>query len=310
MSANKTIGLTLDETILAGEKASTGLAEYENIIGILHFTKSVVDLSVSTLISKRDLATAEREARKNAFAEVRTAAAAAEAFIAKMIDRCRGFFGRSYNSSYEQLGLRSLSLPNTQPYRLNVISSMATFLAGHSAVADPTQGITAAIATGVHEAYRDALTNVQNLKSTCRTAKAARDAALRDTQEVLRGLINELASKISPTDPRWRAFGFNCPGDVQVPGQVQNLRVLPSLPGTQPLEWDSAPRATRYQVEMQLMAPEAEWTLMTTVAETTATLTGLTPGANVRLRVTAANAAGEGVPSEAVQAQVPMAAAA
>jgi hypothetical protein len=265
---------------------------------------------VSNLISKRDLATAERETRRNAFAEVRTAAAATETFIAKMIDRCRGFFGRSYNSSYEQLGLRSLGLPETQPYRLNVINSMATYLASHTAVADPAQGITAAIATGLFESYRDALTNVDNLKTTCRTTKAARDAALRATQEVLRGLINELASKISSTDPRWRAFGFNCPGDVQVPGQVLNLEVTPGLAGTLLLAWDTAPRAARYLVEMQVMAPGAEWSLMTTVAETAATLTGLTPGANVLLRIVAANDGGVAVPGEPVQAQVPVALAA
>jgi hypothetical protein len=310
MAINKTIGLTLDETILAAEKASRGLAEYENVLGILHFTKSVMDLSVSTLVSKRDQVTEEREARKNGFAELRRGAEAADAFIAKMIDRCRGFLGRSYNSSYAQLGLRSLGLPETHSYRLNVISSMATYLAGHTSVADPTQGITAVIATGAHETYRDALANVENLKTACRTAQAARDAALRGTQGTLRGLINELASKISPTDPRWRAFGFNCPGDTQAPGQVLNLVVSPGVARSLSLIWDTAPRGARYLVEMQLMAPEAEWTLVTTVAETAATLMDLTPGANVRLRVVAANDGGEGVPSEPVQAQVPVALAA
>jgi hypothetical protein len=208
------------------------------------------------------------------------------------------------------LGLRSLGLPETHSYRLNVISSMATFLAGHTPVADPAQGVTAVIATGAHETYRDTLANVAQLQTACRTAQSGRDAAVRGTQEALRGLIHELASKISPTDPRWRAFGFNCPGDTQVPGQVQNLRVTAGLAGTLLLEWDTAPRAARYLVEMRVMAPDAEWTLVTTVAETTATLMDLTPGANVLLRVTAANDGGEAVPSGPVQAQVPVALAA
>jgi hypothetical protein len=76
------------------------------------------------------------------------------------------------------------------------------------------------------------------------------------------------------------------------------------------LNWDASARATRYLVEMQLMAPGAEWTLMTTVAETSVTLTGLTPDANVLLRVVAANDGGEAVPSEPVQAKVPVALAA
>ena len=40
---------------------------------------------------------------------------------------------------------------------MNVVSSMATFLPDDTPVADPTQGITAVIATGAHETYRDAL---------------------------------------------------------------------------------------------------------------------------------------------------------
>jgi len=58
------------------------------------------------------------------------------------------------------------------------------------------------------------------------------------------------------------------------------------------------------------MAPDAEWALVTTVAETTATLMDLTPGANVVLRVVAANDGGEVVPSGPVQAKVPVALAA
>ena len=86
--------------------------------------------------------------------------------------------------------------------------------------------------------------------------------------------------------------------------------VIPQLAGTFLLNWDTAPRAARYKVEMQLLAPGAEWTLMATVAETMVTLTELTPGTTVQLRVTAANDGGEAVPSEVVQAQVPVALAA
>lgn len=84
--------------------------------------------------------------------------------------------------------------------------------------------------------------------------------------------------------------------------------VTPQLAGTLLLGWDAAPRAARYQVELLEAAPEADWALRSTVAELTATLAGLTPGASVQLRVTAANEGGEGVPSE--PAQVPVALAA
>ena len=126
----------------------------------------------------------------------------------------------------------------------------------------------------------------------------------------LRGLIKELSTYITPVDRRWQAFGFNCPGDPQVPDQVLNLIVTAGLPGSFGLTWDVAPRGARYLVEMSDSTPEAEWTLMATVAETSVTLTDLTPGATVQLRVTAANDGGSAVPSEPVSALVPVAVAA
>ena len=129
-------------------------------------------------------------------------------------------------------------------------------------------------------------------------------------QAGMRGLITELSLKLSPTDPRWKAFGLNIPGYPAVPDQVLNLVVTPGVVGSLMLNWDASARMTRCLVEMLDSTPGAEWTLITTVAETSVTLRDLTPGANVLLRVTAANDGGEGVPSEPVQAKVPMAQAA
>ena len=147
--------------------------------------------------------------------------------------------------------------------------------------------------------------NVQAATAEVGEKRVALDAAAEAATLQERGLIKELWTLMSDTDARWRKFGLNPPGWPEVPGRVENLLVAPGVAGSLMLEWPTAPRAARYQVEMQLMAPDAEWTLVTTTGETKVTLTELTPGANVLLRVTAANDGGEGVPSEPVQAQVP-----
>ena len=165
-------------------------------------------------------------------------------------------------------------------------------------------------AQALFDAYADALANVQTCRSDLGEKRAALDAACDEAALQVRGFIKELWSLLPDTDARWRSFGLNPPGWPEVPGQVENLLVAPGVAGSLMLEWPTAPRAARYQVEMQLMAPDAEWTLVTTTGETKVTLTELTPGANVWLRVTAANDGGEGVPSEPVQAQVPVALAA
>ena len=141
--------------------------------------------------------------------------------------------------AYKQLGLNSLRLPQTQSYRLSVIDSTVGYSHGHAAVADPVQGITEVIATGL----RDALTNAASAKSAAKALKDAEQTALRNMRQTLRGLIKELSELISPVDRRWEAFGFNCPGDPQVPDLVENLTVTPGLPGTLMLAWDTAPRA-------------------------------------------------------------------
>jgi hypothetical protein len=147
--------------------------------------------------------------------------------------------------------------------------------------------------------------NVQAATVEVGEKRAALDAAAEAATIQERGLIRELWSLMPDSDPRWQSFGLNPPGWPEVPDRVENLLVTPQLARTLYLKWDTAPRAARYRVEMQLMAPGAEWTLMATVAETMVTLTELTPGANVQLRVVAANDGGEAVPSEVVQTTVP-----
>ena len=220
-------------------------------------------------------------------------------------------FGDSFNSSWQQIGLvDSLAVPITHEGRTTVLHEAASYLKTHPAAALPAQGITETALTELDTAYADALADVQDCESETTEAREDFDSKMQAGQVVLRGLIKELALAMSPTDARWKAFGFNIPGYPAAPEQVLNLIVTPGVARSLMLNWDASVRGARYLVELLDAAPESEWTLMTTVAETSVTLMDLVPGANVQLRVTAANDGGEAVPSEPVQAQVPMAAAA
>ena len=298
--------ITLFQLIIAG------LLSLEVILKIKTHTQVVMQAVLDALIGADTAYRVARDATNSAQDELDRQVEAATAFAEKMIDACKLIFGRKWNSSWQQVGMvgPGLALPKSHTLRLNVLRMTAQYLEGHPAAEIPAQGFTKVAALALAEAYRDAMANLQACRSDAGEKRAALDTASENAANQMRGFIRELWSLLPDTDARWRAFGLNPPGWPEVPGRVENLIVTPGLAGSLYLEWDIAPRAARYKVEMQLMAPEAEWTLMTTVAETSVMLTELTPGANVLLRVTAANDGGEGVPSKAVQAQVPVALAA
>jgi hypothetical protein len=284
----------------------------EIILKIKTHTQVVMQGVLDALNTKDADYRAGRDAQKNAQAELDRVVAQAAEFITNMMAPFSMYFGRKWNPSWQQVGITgpTLAVPATHPTRQNALRLVVVYLTGHPAAEIPSQGLTKVAAQGLFDAYADALANVQTCRSDVGEKRAALDAACDEAALQVRGFIKELWSLLSDTDARWRSFGLNPPGWPEVPGRVENLIVTPQLARSLYLEWDAAPRAARYLVEMQLMVPEAEWTLMTTVGETSVTLTELTPGANVLLRIVAANDGGEGVPSEPAQAQVPVALAA
>lgn len=69
--------------------------------------------------------------------------------------------------------------------------------------------------------------------------------------------------------------------------------------------WESAPLAQRYHIYRKIVGVDADFVLAKTVTETEADVNSFTPGQLVRVRVTAANDAGESLPSEMVEQTVP-----
>ena len=78
----------------------------------------------------------------------------------------------------------------------------------------------------------------------------------------------------------------------------------PVAPGTLLADWADARRATRYRVWIQVLTVDADFRAVATVTDSDATLTGLPSGKTVKVRITAANDAGESLPGTEVQAVV------
>jgi len=300
---------TVAGTISLGEINVTGLTE--GLVATKNITAALYSPVLAALISARNDSTAARSAKSAAQAELDRAAEAARIFILKVVDVLKPIFGRKFSADWSQLGfIRTLAVPRKHADRQQILRSTAAYLQTHPAAESPTHGVTAAIALDHSTSYNDALSNVHGCIRDVRAKRDACTAKMVAVLKLMSDLVRELTTLIPADDPRWRGFGFNIPADPSVPEQVEDLEVTAEVPGALPLSWGASERAERYHLELRAVATETEFQRVATVLDTTATLSGLTPGATVQVRVIAANAAGEAVPSEPLQAQVPVAIAA
>ena len=83
-----------------------------------------------------------------------------------------------------------------------------------------------------------------------------------------------------------------------IPDAVEALAMGSGVPGEIDVEWEAGARAARYLVEVLVVGTDSEFRRATTVRDTNATLTGFPPVAAVKVRIVAANAAGEAAPSD------------
>ena len=293
------------KTVSLAEKMIAGLHEYETPLGVMHNTASVMEAALAAANVAEDAFHGARGAKRSSYQQQGRAMAAAEAFIVVAVDSLKSWLGRQWSAAWTQVGFnQSLALPKTFARRLEVLRSLETYLTGHAPVEEPAKGLTHQAAKGLREALRDAVNNVTACATEARKQNDARTVAVGSLRRRMRGLVKELSGLMSETDPRWKAFGLNIPADPAVPAKVADLALYPEAAGEVSAEWDASARAGRYYVEI-LVGEETEFNRVATVFDTNANLTGLLPGASVKLRVVAVNDGGEGVPSEVVEVVVP-----
>ena len=311
MSANP-VEYTAPGLTRQGDNGLAGIVQAGGSVPLTLFTEAVFSPPLVAFKAKVDAYHAAEDAERNAYSELRRAVAAGRAFAANLIDVFKPLFGRTWGESWKQLGFNqpSLAIPPTYDRLREVLRATTTYLTGHTAAEVASRGVTKVIVSELYTNMTDATANVESCASDTKAKRQELDAAMTALQEVVRGLITELSLKLSPVDPRWRAFGLNIPGYPAVPPQVLNLAVSGLGVGRFGLQWDPAPRAERYQIEMRVLPEETEFTRVLTVSDTSAVLSDLAPGASVMLRVVAVNEGGASVPSDEVQATVPMALAA
>jgi hypothetical protein len=165
--------------------------------------------------------------------------------------------------------------------------------------------LTAVKAGNVFTALSDARSAAADGNNVAGQKKVLRDAAEQTLRIRMRGLIHELGQLLEDNDPLWLAFGLNLPGATNLPDTADSLVLTAGPAGTVLADWSDTSRATRYRVFKQIVGVDNAFVFVMNVTDSDCTLSGLPSGSTVRVRIIAANDAGEAAPSAATEIVVP-----
>jgi hypothetical protein len=228
----------------------------------------------------------------------------AKGFIVTGRDALKPTLGTAWSLAWEGVGFAhgSLGLPETTGERQELVRTFGEYLAAHATLENAPLGVTAARAQVLFTALDNARAAVRAALADTTQKRAARDIAVEALRAQMRGLIAELTQLLSPDDGRWATFGLNPPAAPNRPDVPDGVVAHPGPAGSGSLyiDWDDAPRAERYRVYKQVAGIDSEFVAAVTVHDSAATLTDLPAGAEVKVRVTAANDTGETKPSAPV----------
>jgi hypothetical protein len=305
-SMKNIIPKAFDALLSFAEKAADGLHSLGVALGIMHNTETIVRADLTTARTSNNAYQAAKSTRLAATNAQDTADKNAIAFITAARDVLKQTLGSRYSQAWNEVGYisGSLAVPATVDGRLALVKSIELYLTAHPAH-EIVPLITHQKAATVYDALNDAISALNTAWSDQREKKNARDAAAVALQERLRNLSRELMQFLSDTDPRWLEFGFNVPADDETPDVPEDLVVLPGSSGHLVAHWPASARADRYRLFKQVVNVDQDFVYVDTITDTSKDMNTFTPGAHVKVRVTAVNEAGESLPSDPVEQVVP-----
>lgn len=256
-------------------------------------TPAAIDLALDAVVQKRDahaLALSDlAEARK----EVRTKMKATIDVLSGCRDLLKRSLGKQYSTAWTGTGFNySLSMPRSQASTLNVAGTLKGFLVSHPAM-EKADLMTAAIVGASADALSDAQDAVTLKKAAAGTALTERLEKEKALRQLLSWIVAELDRKLSATDDRWPAFGFNKPGLKATPAVPELLSAI--LFGTNAIsvKWSAAARASHYRVWKKVIGADDEYVHVGSPADLDFTIEGLPSNSLVEVVVSAMNNGGE-----------------
>lgn len=274
--------------------------------GLLQNTESAIRADLTAAQTAESAFQAARSAKSARSAEQQSADSNAKSFIAATKKILSLTLGNAWSTEWAAAGWNNptLAIPASVPERLATLPAIAAYLTANPTKENAPAAVTAANAQALHVALTSAISGVNTANVASGQAKATRDAAVEKLRQRMIGLVREVNQLLEADDARWYAFGLNRPNDPETPAIATGLVATNGAPGILLLDWANARRAERYKVEIK-KPTDADFVEAAQVSDSEATLTGLTSGASVTIRVLSANAAGYALSSETLTAVVP-----
>lgn len=288
-----------------------GLGNHQVGLGLTHFSQSSINSDLGNGRQTELNFQISRSVTLSASNNATAARSLAVVYVEKARTNLKNYLGERWSPAWIQAGFKtnSLVIPATNTAEvLHIVRSLQTYLTNNPTHANATAGVAAMAAGAQVTALEGAVTTLNNAKSAQRTKREARDTSHQTLTGNLRGSRKELEAVLPKGDPRWLDFCPRVPADLRAPEAVSALVAESGMPGHVRLSFLPSLRADWYGVEVAT-SPDGPFTNLVTLHDTVGDLV-LTPGATVRIRVRARNAAGESGPSPVVEVTVPVAAAA
>lgn len=295
-----------DPLLTLGADFADGLHAHEAEVGVKLNPEALVRADLAALRATEGAFQTARADKKLRTAAQTIADSNGKAFIGKARKAIGFQLGDRWSAVWLPTGFpnQSTAVPDNLADRQQLLAKLKGYFTANPAHELAAQNVTAAQAEALFNALssaRSAVAEKENDLGAKKTARADAEAALRTR---LSNGIEELGQLLAEDDPRWHAFGLNLPSDPDTPEQVEGLVVTPTVPGTSFVDWADARRANYYRVWVQVVGVDADFRQADRRDESDATLAGLPSGQTVKVKITAANDAGEGPESADVQAVV------
>lgn len=304
MASNPTPDNT-DVALALAEDMADGLTNLEVSVGVKQNTAASMRAAITLLRAKELEYNTCKDATGAAEAAVAAADEAAKGFIGNASKALKIMLGNKWSLAWEPTGFPDgkTRVPLSQDKRLTLLASLSAYYTAQPDKEAASLGITAAQATLHFDALSNARDTAAQKLTMQKTCKTVRDNALDALRVKIRGTIAELSQLLGADDPRWDAFGLNRPSDPDIPLPASVVTLTAMGTGNVLVTWNRGKRATRYRIFGRYTG-EAEFYQMALVHDLSHTLTGLTTGETLEIKIIAANETAEAAPTETVSVVV------
>jgi hypothetical protein len=274
-------------------------------IGLKQNTEVALGADTDAAVAAEEAFAAAKTAKDDANTGLRIADSNARSFI-KACSACFAqTISQNWTTAWAATGFpnRSTAVPSTQDARYALLTPLGQFFTDHPnmAVNTPKLVLTAARAQALATALADARQAVNEANTDAGSKRDARDLAVEQLRNRLRGLIAELTELLDDHSPLWEAFGLNEPGADATPDVPAGLvATAGGIAGSAHLDWAHARNAEHYRVWQLIVGVDTDFSAVASPADTEVTLTHLPSGKTVQLQVTAVNGSAESQPSAPV----------